>query len=258
MEQPLAPHSACNLSSFNISNYVINPFTNEASFNYEALYHDVTVVTKAMDDIIDENINNHALEQQKEMSRKFRNIGIGIMGASDALLKLNCKYGSEESITFLQDVLRTMFRAALMTSAQLGKYRGNFPGYSEKIWDAEILRAAFNEDEIAALKQNNALRNCSLISIAPTGSLSTTYNLSGGIEPHFMLSYKRKTESLHGDKTVYYNVDVETVKQYKEITGNAELPDWFVTAMDINPVDRVKLQGAVQQVVDTAINELVA
>ena len=168
-EQPLAKNSACNLSSINLSAYVVNPYTNVAFFDIETLLKDIPIIVKAMDDVLTENLDRHALPEQKRMSERFRNVGIGIMGLADAFVKLGITYGSEESIDFIRSIMKPIFRQAVYSSVNLAKERGNFPGYSSKVWDSSIIKNAFTEDEIKELKEIDKLRNCSLLSIAPTG-----------------------------------------------------------------------------------------
>lgn len=132
-EQPLAKHSACNLCSINLSEYVLDPFTSYAQFDTDALVNDIRSIVKAMDDIIDENLPNHALPEQREQVAKYRNIGIGIMGIHDAFIKHGIKYGSKESIEILQSVMHILFRHAVIASVLLGRERGSFSGYDPKV-----------------------------------------------------------------------------------------------------------------------------
>lgn len=122
-----------------------------------------------MDRVLDENLDRHALKEQREMARKYRNIGIGVMGIADMLVKCKIKYGSNDSLVLLNDIMKFIFRTAVISSANNGKLLGNFPGYSSKVWDSDIIKLAFNDSEIDSLKRQDSLRNCSLISIAPTG-----------------------------------------------------------------------------------------
>ena len=203
-EQPLPKHGACNLSSINLSEYIVNPFTEEAFFDYETLKKDIPYIVKAMDEIIDENADNHALAEQKTMAKKYRNIGIGIMGLADAFVKMKYKYGSDESILFTREVMQFIFKQSVIASAELGKELGNFPGYDSKVWDSTIIENHFNYNEVLELKQSDCLRNCSLISIAPTGSIGTMLNVSTGCEPFFMLQYQRNTKSLNKEEKKLY------------------------------------------------------
>lgn len=255
-EQPLPKHGACNLCSINLSEYVLNSFTDKAFIDEENLSKDIFTIVKAMDDVLEENLNNHALKEQRDMAYNYRNIGIGIMGLADALIKMSLRYGSEEARKFTRDIMRFIFRQAVYASSNLAEERGNFPGYNKAVWDSEIIGHAFTDKEIYEFKKKDKLRNCSLLSIAPTGSIGTMLNISTGCEPFFMLSYKRRTESLNGEST-YYDVEVPVVTQYKEATGSNELPDFFVTSANISWLDRVKMQGTMQEYCDTAISSTV-
>lgn len=257
MEQPLPKHGACNLSSINVSEYVKNPFTKEANFDYIELKEDIAYIVKAMDDVLEKNLGNHALQEQKDMAMKYRNIGIGIMGLADTLVKLGFKYGDSNSIGFAKNLMKFLFRESIFASVALAKERGNFPGYNPKVWDSTIIKNAFTEEEINELKEINLLRNSSLLSIAPTGSIGTMFNVSTGCEPFFMLSYTRKTESLNGGEASFYTVDLPIVEEYKKITGNIKLPEYFVTSQTINWEDRINMQSALQEFCDTAISSTV-
>lgn len=255
-EQPLPKHGACNLCSINLSEYVLNPYTSSARIDYSSLTNDIWYIVKAMDDVLEENLDRHALPEQREMAKNYRNIGIGIMGLADTFVKLGYTYGDEDSIGFTKSITKTIFRQAVIYSAQLAVTRGNYPKYNSVIWDSDIMKNAFTREELLELKRENRLRNCSLLSIAPTGSIGTMFNVSTGVEPFFQLSYVRKTESLN-NKDIYYNVDVKAISEYKEVTGRNNLPKYFVTSSDINWKDRIAIQAALQDYVDTAISSTI-
>ena len=168
-EQPLPKHGACNLCSINVSEYVLNSYTEDSRIDWISLKHDVRTIVTEMDKVLEENLSNHALSEQKAMAEKYRNIGIGIMGLADLFVKLGIKYGSELSIFYANEIMKTIFREAVDQSVENGLSLGSFPGYSPKVWDSNIIKHAFEEKEIENYKQLNALRNCSLLSIAPTG-----------------------------------------------------------------------------------------
>ena len=256
-EQPLPKHGACNLSSINISEYVKNPFTSNARFDYDELGQDIPYIVKAMDDVLEKNLKNHALPEQAEVARNYRNIGIGIMGLADCLVKLGYKYGSDDAIGFSKNLMKFLFRESVKSSVALALDRGDYPKYKSCIWDSTIIKNAFTPEEIQDFKTINHLRNCSLLSIAPTGSIGTLLNVSTGCEPFFMLSYTRKTESLNGGEPSYYQVDLPIVEEYKKITGDVKLPDYFVTSQNLNWKDRIRMQAALQEFCDTAISSTV-
>ena len=253
-EQSLPKHGACNLCSFNLFEYVKNPFTENSEFDYEMLKKDIPLVVRAMDDIIDENMENHPLKEQVEISRLYRNIGIGFMGLADALIAMGITYGSEEAIKFVGEISKFLFRQSVIASVNLGVERGHFPKYDPVVWDSEIIKNSFNDEEIAWLKRTNRLRNAEILSVAPTGSIGTMLNLSTGIEPNFMLQFKRRTVSLNNEETIY-KVEASIVEKYRNITGNkGELPEYFVTSHNINWIDRIKMQASSQRYIDTAIS----
>lgn len=257
-EQPLGKNSACDLGSINLSEFVIDPFTDYAVFDYSGFERAVEVGIKALDQIIDENINNHALDEQKEMSLRFRNVGLGIMGMWDMLCKLRMEYGSAKSIKFINNLMDMMFRSAVIASSSLAKEKGRFPGYTDDVLRARIIKGHFQESELDELGISHyGLRNCSLLSIAPTGSIGTMFNISTGCEPAYNLSYKRKTESLNGGEEAYYDVYMETAKEYMQMHNTTELPSYFKTSAQIHWKDRLKMQAILQEHVDTAISSTV-
>lgn len=246
---------ACNLSSINVSEYVLYPYSNKATIDYISLKKDVETIVSEMDKVLEENLDRHALPEQKTECRKWRNIGIGIMGLSDLFVKLGVRYGSPDSIGIANHLMKTIFREAVIISANNGKIYGNFPGYNPKVWESTIIKKAFTEEEIDEFKRINCLRNCSLLSIAPTGTIGTFLNISTGCEPFFALSYNRRTETMSGET---YKVEIKAVEEYRRITGNqGDLPDYFVVSADIPWQERVDMQAALQKFCDTAISSTV-
>lgn len=256
-EQPLGKNSACDLGSINVSEFVVNPFEKDAYFDFDDFKIAVFEGIRALDEIIDENQNNHALEEQKQMSLNYRNVGLGIMGMWDMLCKLNISYGSEESKHFIDDLMGFMFRTAVIASNKLAKEKGAFPKYTSDVLKSKIIKEHFTDDDLHILEIDKyGLRNCSLLSIAPTGSIGTMLNISTGCEPAFQISYKRKTESLKGQEE-YYDVYIKIASDYMEKYNTKELPDTFITAGEINWKDRIEIQSILQKHVDTAISSTV-
>lgn len=254
-EQPLPKHGACNLCSINVSEYVIDSYTPKARINYISLRDDIETIISEMDKVLEENLERHALPEQKEMAKKYRNIGCGIMGLADLFVKLGIRYGSADSIGIASNLMKFIFREAVKVSAANGRIYGNFPGYDPKIWDSSIIKNAFTEEEIDVLKKQNTLRNCSLLSIAPTGSIGTLLNISTGVEPFFALSFNRRTESMNGET---YKVEIKAIEEYRKATGNqGDLPDYFVTSAKIPWKERINIQAALQEFCDTAISSTV-
>ena len=173
------------------------------------------------------------------------------MGVHDMLIKLGIVYGSSESISLIGNLSNYVFRHAVFASAELAIQRGNFPGYDPKIWDAEIIKNNFSSEEIEFLKTQDKLRNCSLLSVAPTGSIGTMLSISTGVEPWFSKSYIRNTKSLHGDQEVSYEVWAPVIKQAMDLNWH---PETLITANEIDWKGRIGIQAAIQSSCDTAIS----
>lgn len=252
----IAVHN-CILGSINLKEYVDDPYTSKAKIRYDKLIEDIPVVVRAMDDIVTENQPRHVLPGQAKVAETYRNVGIGIMGLNDLFVRLGLKYGSPESIALAGHIMKLIFKHCVLCSVALAKERGSFPGYESNIWNTDIIKNNFTEEEIEQLKEEDCLRNLSLVSIAPTGSIGTMLGVSTGAESFFALSFMRRTVSLDGDKEHFYKVDIDAVKEYKEITGDDSVPNFFVGANDIPWKERVDMQAALQNSVDQAISSTI-
>lgn len=250
-------YGACNLGSINLSQFVNNPYSDTAYFDATEFSRCVKVAIRALDEVLDENLSNHPLPEQREMAYNYRNVGLGVMGLHDMLIKLGKKYGSKDSIEFVDSMMELMFKSAVIASSELAKEKGTFPKYSPSVLKSKIIRNHFTEDDLTILGINqNGLRNCSLLSIAPTGSLGTMFNVSTGCEPIFAMSYTRKTESLNNNTDKYYTVYTGVTKDYIEGYGK-DLPSYFIESKDIHWVDRINMQAALQNHIDTAISSTI-
>lgn len=182
------------------------------------------------------------------------------MGLYDCLAKMNIKYGSKESMTFTDSLMDVMFRSAVIVSNNLAKEKDAFPGWSNNVLLSNILRRHFSsiaDKQILDDIENYGLRNCSLLSIAPSGSIATMLNVSTGCEPLFALSYQRKTESLNDGNDKYYTVYSGIVNEYFKATGTAQISNLFTTSHDVPWKARIDLQSILQNHVDTAISSTV-
>jgi len=207
-----------------------------------------------MDDIVTENAYNHALKEQTEQSLKFRNVGIGIMAIHDLLIKFGLVYGSQESLDLIKKIMNFIFVESLKVSAKLGKELGSFPGYNEKVWDATIIQNNLSKEDIKFLREQNTLRNCSLLSIAPTGSIGTMFNVSTGCEPWFALHYTRHTKSLDGETDRSFEVWAPIAEEAAKRTWH---PECLITSNDISWKDHINMQSILQESCDTAISKTI-
>lgn len=206
--------------------------------------------------MIDENYKRHPLVEQQKMSYNYRNIGLGIFGYATALMKLGYRYGSDDAVTFTDTVFSLMFKAAVIKSNELAKEYGPFPNYKDCVFDSDIMKRHFSLDEIESMRQYG-LRNCSLLSVAPTGSIATMLGESGGCEPEFAIKYTRRTVGMTDGDDRYYDVYCKAAREYTKLHPGAELPDYFVDSHRILYSDRITTQAVMQEHVDTAISSTV-
>ena len=254
-EEPLPNGGSCLLGSFNLVEY-IDEF---GMFDQERFKHDIPIVVKAMNDVLDEGLPLHPLEIQKQTVRDYRQIGIGMMGLADLLIKLGIKYDSEEAITLCDEIGYILAKESIKASALLAKEHGAYPKFNKEAVLASYYLQRNTDEETYNLVKEYGLRNSQLLTIAPTGTLSTMLGISGGVEPIFSFSYTRRTQSLHGED-VEYKVFTPIAKEYMEkhgLTEEEELPGFFVTSQTINPFKRVEIQAAWQKHIDASISSTI-
>jgi len=252
-EMPLPAGGACNLGSINLAEFVKESFTDNAFIDYADLEHTIRIATRALNEILHEGIPKHPLEVQKKSVNDWRQIGLGVMGISDMLIKLGLRYGSEEACEALDSVMNAIANTSFKESYELADKYGSYPKFKKnKVTKSDF----YNKLDFKYNKNLDKLANSQLLTIAPTGTLSTMLGISGGIEPIFANSYTRTTQSLH-DGDVTYKVYTPIVEKYMKmhgITKEENLPDFFVTAKDINWKDRINMQAAAQKWIDGAIS----
>ncbi|MDX9918014.1 MAG: adenosylcobalamin-dependent ribonucleoside-diphosphate reductase [Gudongella sp.] len=258
-EETLPAFGSCNLSSINLSEFVKHPFTKYARFEFERFGEMVRNGVIYLNEVLDENMDLHPLEQQREMSRDLRQIGLGIMGLADMFIKMGVKYGSSESIILIHQIGRIMVNESLRQSALMAEVDGPFPRYNaEAVLKSPFLLENADEDVLELIREHG-LRNSQLLTIPPTGSISTLVGCSNGVEPIFQVSYTRKSESLHHEDT-YYKVFTPIVKDYMDTNGlsyEEELPDFFITTSNLNYKERIEVQATWQQYIDASISSTV-
>lgn len=256
-EEPLPAGGSCLLGSINLSEFVCCPFTDKAYFDFDKFKDTVHVAVRELDRVLDEGMDLHPLQEQRECVAKYRQIGLGVMGIGEMLIKMGMIYGKEESLDLCDKIAYELFNNAVYESALLAKENGPFPAYDEIMLDSVIFD---NLDPfIFRQVEKYGLRHSALLTIPPCGSISTLVGVSGGIEPIFALSYERKTESLH-DTEVRYDVYTDIVEEYMSVYGvcrQEELPEYFVTAHTIPYIDRIKMQAVWQKYIDASISSTV-
>lgn len=253
MEEPLPEGGSCLLGSINLAQ-----FEKDGKVDWDSLKFTVKNAVIYLNEVLDEGLELHPLEYQRESVRNYRQIGLGVMGWADLLIKLKIRYGSEESLKLADNIGEFIVSCALESSMELAKEFGPAPRFSGAVLDSPFLNSHVT-DKLYEDIRKYGLRNSQLLTVAPTGSTSTMLGVSGGMEPIFANSYMRKTESLHGQEYWYkvYTPIVEEYMQENNIDNEADLPSWFVTAPMIPYKERIAMQAAWQKHIDASISSTV-
>ena len=253
-EEPLPAGGSCLLGSINLSEFV----KANKEFDYDEFDRTVKIAIKALNAVLDEGLPLHPLKEQRDSVRDWRQIGCGIMGLADMLIKMEIRYGSKDAIEICDKIGFHMANTAISTSAKLANQNGSYPKYKSCVLESKY----FIQNTTFETKNNvdkHGLHNSQLLTIAPTGSLSSMLGISGGIEPIYANYYERKTESLHGHDE-YYKVYTPIVKEYIDkhnLKDDSELPDFFVTAQTLDYKERIEMQGIWQDHIDASISSTV-
>ncbi len=250
-------YSLCCLSSINLSKLVQNSFSENSSFNWKRFSEIVSIGIRFLDNVLD--VTDYPLEKIEEISKSWRRIGLGITGLADAMIKLKIKYGSKESIDFVNKLGYHLSHESYKSSIELAKEKGGFPAFDENIGDyGFILKLDKNLQQDI---KKYGLRNIGLNTIAPTGTTSLTFgnNCSSGIEPIFALSYNRRVKQEDGtDKTdkVYDDGWLEYLK-YKKEQKIDEIPEYITTSHSIDIKDSILVQSTFQYWIDHSISKTI-
>lgn len=261
-EEPLPAGGSCLLGAINLS-----AFAKDGKFDFDDFSNTVTHAIIALNEVLDEGLELHPLEEQRKSVADWRQIGLGIFGLADMLIKLGIEYGSADSIYLCDKIGFIMADVAIRTSAYLAKDFGPYNKFKPEALDKNLYFIANTREETKMAVKRFGLRNSQLLTVAPTGSISTMLGVSGGIEPIFDTCYTRKTESLHGHDQ-YYQVYTPIVKEYLTKIGRLDekgrekdtsdpWPSILKTAKTIDPKKRVKMQSIWQKHVDASISSTV-
>ena len=253
-EEPLPAGGSCLLGSINLA-----AFVEDGNFDIIGFKDAVRIGVIALNEVLDEGLMLHPLEEQQNSVRDWRQIGLGVFGLADMLIKMGLKYGSTDAVDCCDWIASEMIEEAIIASSELASEKGSYPMFDfDKVSHSDFFK--WNTEPTTFFKVNtHGLRNSQLLTIAPTGSLSTMLGVSGGIEPIYDTHYIRKTESLHGHEE-FYTVYTPIVKEYMDEHGLndiSELPDFFVTAKQLDPMNRVDMQAAWQHHIDASISSTV-
>lgn len=255
---------SCLLGAMNLSEYYY-----DGSFDYIEFGKDVRIAVEFLNQILDEGQPLHPLQQQRDTVTKLRQIGLGFMGLGDLFIKAEVKYGSKESVELCEHIGSIMIYNALYRSVELAFDNGPFstcnPDHiiNSKFYKTAVIGSEYitidEKNELTALIKRYGLRNSQLLTCAPTGTISTIFNVSGGIEPIFALKFTRTTKSIY-DEDRTYEVYPSGVKYFLDKNGYSSLdkvedfPDYLVTSRDIDWKGRIDVQAAWQKYIDASIS----
>jgi len=246
-EQPLLPYESCNLGSVNLSRFV-----DEGEIDFDGLAETVRLAVRFLDDVIEVNHFPHGL--MRDATLKTRKIGLGVMGFAEMLIKMNVSYSSREALRVAEETMSFVSKEAREESRRLGRARGSFPLFK---------RSSLEGD---------AMRNATVTTIAPTGSISLIAETSSGIEPLFAVSFVR---NLLGKRTVISSPLFERMAKeagvyspelmrrvaktgtLRDVDLPADLKELFVTALEVPPEQHVRVQAAFQKFTDNAVSKTV-
>lgn len=250
-EQPLLPWESCNLGSINLGKMI-----SKNKINWKKLRKIVWLGVRFLDNVID--VNRYPSEQIRQITLSNRKIGIGIMGFADALIKMNVSYDSKKAFQIGEKIMQFIENEGHKASQELGKERGNFANFDKSVWKT---------------KYHN-MRNATVTTIAPTGTISIIAGCSSGIEPLFSISYVRnvmdgvrlietnsefkkmtKKSRVYSQKLLNEIVKSGTIQKIPNIPK--KIKKTFVTALDISPAVHIKMQAAFQKYTDNAVSKTV-
>lgn len=250
-EQPLLPYESCNLGSINLSHHVTN-----GSIDWSLLEDSVRSAVLFLDNVIDKN--RYVLPEIEEMTKGNRKIGLGVMGFADLLVKLSIVYDSKEALTIAEEIMSFIQKIGREESIKLGKEKGNFPNFKHSIFKGKY----------------ETMRNATITTIAPTGTISLIAGNSSGIEPYYAVAYTRNVlggeklfdvnplfESIAKERGFYSKDLIEEIASRNSIKEMDEIPEdvrkIFTTSHDLTPEWHIKLQASFQKHVDNATSKTI-
>lgn len=276
-EVPLEDGGACNLGSINLSRFVNNGFTPEASIDWDQLAESTETLVRFLDNVVTWNEDLNALAKQRQAASETRRLGLGVMGIADMLNQLGVAYDSEQGTVMIEKVMEYITNASYQASSFIAKEKGPSPIFDEKSYmECPFVKEALSEQTHSMIRKHG-LRNIAIMSIAPTGSISNIVlgyknkeknyiGVSGGVEPIFSTFYTRRSESF-GNKlfkvfhsTIQAYIDKAGIQEEVDKAENVDdvLPEYLTrTAHKIDSIKRVGVQGVIQRYIDHSISSTI-
>ena len=270
-ELPLPDYGSCNLGNINLSAYVREPFEEKAWFDFTALTQDVPIYVKALNDVLIEGREYHPLRKQRNAIRDYRQIGLGVTGLADMLIKMRIIYGSKEACQLVSEVYRVIINQSVIASVDYAVDNDclSYKGFNvEDFCNCTFAQKVLSKETKDYVKAKGKVYNSQFLTIPPTGSVSIVLgNCSSGVEPNFAWQYNRKIETIY-DEPRKVLVTAGIIKEYLEYLNDrldvemtvekllkSDLPPYFVTATKgVTYMQRVAMQSACQDYIDGAIS----
>ena len=243
-EQGLPPWGVCNLGAINLAKFYD---AENHDVNWDELEQTARYATRFLDNVIDTTPYFFDENQAQQLSE--RRVGLNNMGLAELMIRLGIRYGSDESVEFIDKLYGFLARAVYETSIEIAQEKGAFPKFEAEQFNQSGFMQSMPAD-IREKVSEHGIRNVTLLTQAPTGTTGTMVNTSTGIEPFFSWVYYRKSRlGLHEEK-------VPLVQEWYDANPDeTDLPDYFVTAMDLAPEEHIKVQAAIQRWVDSSISK---
>jgi ribonucleoside-diphosphate reductase alpha chain len=241
-EQMLGPYSSCNLSSIILSSFVKNKI-----FDFKAFKSTIHTAVRFADNVIDNC--DFPIPEIKEIALKERRVGLGTMGVHDMLIAMELNYASKEGRAVVEEILIVLRDEAYRASVELAKEKGSFPFYKESYLQGAFIKTL--PEDIQNSIAEYGIRNSLLLSQAPTGTISTLYNVSSGCEPWFSLSMQRNT------RLGSYEDGCSAYIEWKNNHPNEKLPAYFTTSQDILPGDHIKMMLLFSKYIDSSVSKTI-
>ncbi len=242
-EQHLPAWGVCNLGSINLAAYV-----NDGKFDFDSFKNAISIGVRFLDDAI--GTENYLYPEIKEVQEKERRVGLGTIGLADALIKMEIRYGSGESLELIEKIFRMLRDVAYETSIELAREKGSFPAFISK----KYLNGSFVKTLPASIRNGIkrwGIRNALILTEAPTGKISLLAGVSSGIEPVFSFSYDQKDRL--GQRSMYHPL----YKEWLDKHPGEQTPSYFTTADNLTPEEHINVQALIQKYTDASISKTV-
>lgn len=248
-EQGLPAWGVCNLGHLALNNFLYQTGSDELGplydFDWDSLKESATLLTRFLDNVID--LTPYIFKENEDNQKSERRVGLGTLGLAEVLIRLRIKFGSEESLKFIDKLYKEICVEAYKSSISLAKEKGVF----SKLDIDKYMQSGFVKglpEEVQEEIKKYGIRNVTLTTQAPTGTVGSMVGTSTGIEPFYAFKYYQQS------RLGFHEVEIDLCQDYKK-TSDGKLPEFFVSSMQLSPEDHIKVQAAIQRWTDSSISK---